>query len=99
MSQERLAELAGTNYKYIGRIELGKVNPGADLLVRLAHALGVTVGELFETLTPTGQPPAWPAADVATVREALASLTDALERLLSYESRAAVARAPRRPTR
>lgn len=98
MSQEQLAELAGTNYKYIGRIELGKVNPGADLLVRLAHALGVTVGELFESLTPTGRPPAWPAADVAAVREALASLTDALERLLSYHSPAA-ARVARRPAR
>ena len=32
MSQERLAELAGLNYKHIGRIELAKSDPGADVL-------------------------------------------------------------------
>src|SRR6476659_4691916 len=52
LSQERLAELAGLNYKYIGRIELAKADPGADVLVRLARALSVPVGELFETITP-----------------------------------------------
>src|SRR6059058_4848567 len=53
MSQESLAEIAGLNYKYIGRIELAKADPGADVLVRLARALAVPVGELFETITPT----------------------------------------------
>ena len=45
MTQEALAELASLNYKYIGRVELGKADPGADVLVRLARALRVPVGE------------------------------------------------------
>src|ERR1700745_2436330 len=52
MSQEALAELAGLSYKYLGRIELAKADPGADVLVRLARALSVPVGELFQTITP-----------------------------------------------
>src|SRR5258708_11792891 len=53
MTQETLAELASLNYKYIGRIELGKADPGADVLVRLSRALAVPVGELLDTITPS----------------------------------------------
>lgn len=49
LSQETLAERASLNYKYLGRIELAQVSAGAAVLIRLARALGVTVGELFET--------------------------------------------------
>jgi len=52
LSQESLAEKAGLNYKYIGRIELAKADPGADVLVRLARALSIPLGELFATITP-----------------------------------------------
>ena len=52
LSQERLAELAGVTYKYLGRVELAKSDPGAEVLVRLARALDVPVGELFNTITP-----------------------------------------------
>jgi transcriptional regulator with XRE-family HTH domain len=102
MTQETLAELAGLNYKYIGRIELGKADPGADVLVRLARALGVPVGELFETITPSGAappPPSLPLEDVERVTASLQALTAAVERLVSQKSRAASIRAPRRPTR
>src|SRR6476659_11083443 len=57
MTQETLAELASLNYKYVGRVELGKADPGADVLVRLARALSVSVGELFETITPAATTP------------------------------------------
>src|SRR5258708_40041002 len=68
MTQETLAELAGLNYKYIGRIELGKADPGADVLVRLARGLGVAVGELFDTITPSrGVSPALPLDQVEYV--------------------------------
>jgi transcriptional regulator with XRE-family HTH domain len=100
MSQEALAELASLNYKYIGRIELGKADPGADVLVRLARALSVPVGELFETITPTGAAPRrLPVADVEDLATAMQTLTAAVDRLLSHQPRPAGARAPRRPSR
>jgi transcriptional regulator with XRE-family HTH domain len=86
MTQERLAELASLNYKYIGRVELGKADPGADVLVRLARALSVPVGELFETITPSGSAPrVLPAADVDAVTGALQSLISAVEALLAHQ--------------
>jgi transcriptional regulator with XRE-family HTH domain len=100
MTQEKLAELASLNYKYIGRIELGKADPGADVLVRLARALSVPVGELFETITPAGATARWfPVAEVENVMAALQALTTAIERLLSDQPRSLRARAPRRPQR
>jgi len=100
MTQETLAELAGLNYKYIGRIELGKADPGADVLVRLARALAVPVGDLFETITPSrGVPPALPAEEVEGVTAALQTLTAAVDRLLSNQPRRPSARAPRRRSR
>ena len=100
MTQEALAELASLNYKYIGRVELGKADPGADVLVRLARALRVPVGELFETITPSGASrPSLPPDEAERVATALQALTAAIERLLSPESRLPALRAPRRPSR
>lgn len=100
MSQERLAELASLNYKYIGRVELGKADPGADVLVRLARALSVPVGELFDTITPTESGVrVLPAADVESVTAAMQALTTAIDRLLSQQPRPTRARAPRRSSR
>lgn len=97
MSQEALAEGAKLNYKYIGRVELGKADPGADVLVRLARALRVPVGELFETITPTGTaPPQPPALDGEEVTGALATLTAAINSLLEGHPRPHSTRAPRR---
>lgn len=98
LSQEKLAELSGLNYKYIGRVELAKAEPGADVLVKLARGLGVPVGELFETITPSGNPPTWPAAEIDAARAALAALTDTLDRLLSLQS-SPPPKAPRRANR
>jgi transcriptional regulator with XRE-family HTH domain len=99
MTQEALAELASLNYKYIGRVELGKADPGADVLVRLARALRVPVGELFETITPATSAP-WPRAGQADeVGGALRALTDAIDRLFSPKPPPLSTRAPRRSTR
>ena len=49
LSQEVVAERAGMNYKYLGRIELAQVSAGAVKLIRIARALGVPVSELFAT--------------------------------------------------
>lgn len=100
MTQETLAELASLNYKYVGRVELGKADPGADVLVRLARALSVPVGELFETITPTGgSARLLPAADVESVTAAMQALATAMDRLLSQQPRPTRARAPRRTSR
>lgn len=49
LTQEQLAERAGISYKYLGRIELAQVSAGAEVLIRVARALGVPAGELFKT--------------------------------------------------
>jgi transcriptional regulator with XRE-family HTH domain len=46
MSQEELAEAAGTDLTQVGGIERGVRNPSYTTLLRLAHALRTSVGEL-----------------------------------------------------
>lgn len=46
MSQEELAEAAGTDLTQVGGIERGVRNPSYTTLLRLAQALGTEVGEL-----------------------------------------------------
>jgi len=46
MSQEQLAERAGTDLTQVGGIERGVRNPSYTTLVRLAAALETSVGEL-----------------------------------------------------
>jgi transcriptional regulator with XRE-family HTH domain len=99
MSQERLAELSSLNYKYIGRVELAKADPGADVLVRLARGLDVSVGELFETITPSGSAARISPADMESVTSALAALSTTVTRVISGQPRALPKRAPRKSRR
>jgi len=100
LSQERLADRAGLNYKYLSRVERGRSEPGADILVRLARALDVSVGELFETITPpTVVPFRLSPADVEDVSVALSRMTEVLERLRLHQPRSLPSRAPRRRKR
>ena len=46
MSQEELAEAAGTDLTQVGGIERGVRNPSYTTMLRLAGALGTSVGEL-----------------------------------------------------
>ena len=46
-SQERLAEHAGLNRTYVGEIERGTVIASIVTVEKLAHALGVSIGELL----------------------------------------------------
>ncbi|MET0558828.1 MAG: helix-turn-helix transcriptional regulator [Solirubrobacterales bacterium] len=46
LSQEKLAERAGTDLSQIGGIERGLRNPSYATLVRLAGALDTTVGKI-----------------------------------------------------
>jgi transcriptional regulator with XRE-family HTH domain len=47
LSQTELGERAQVNFSQVSRYERGAVHPTVDVLVRLAHALGVTVGDFF----------------------------------------------------
>lgn len=46
MSQEQLAESAGTDLTQVGGVERGVRNPSYTTLLRLAAALGTSVGTL-----------------------------------------------------
>ena len=98
LSQERLAELAGLHYKYIGRVELSKAEPGADVLVRLARALAVPVGELFDTITPAATSPyRLSPGDLDSITSALDTLTAIVDRVVGREPRPVPLRSPRKP--
>jgi transcriptional regulator with XRE-family HTH domain len=100
LSQVRLAELTGLNYKYIGRVELGKADPGAKVLVRLANGLGVSVGEIFETVTPSGgDPHRVLPADAENIKATLSTLTSTLDRMIAGQPRPLPSRAPRNSRR
>jgi transcriptional regulator with XRE-family HTH domain len=48
LSQEALAASAGMHPKHLSEIERGNKDPRATTVARLAEALGVTVGELYD---------------------------------------------------
>jgi transcriptional regulator with XRE-family HTH domain len=47
-SQEELAIHADISKNYVGEVERGENNVSIHYIARLAHALGVTLGQLFE---------------------------------------------------
>ena len=103
LSQEKLAELSGINPKYLGRIELGKSDPGAYVLVRLAAAFRVPIGELFETVRSAGSAQSTThrvsPADLGNLSDALGHLTSLVNRIHSRKPETLPARAPRRSRR
>ncbi len=46
-SQEKLAELAGIHENHVRRIEGGTANPSYLVLIKLANALSVSLGEFL----------------------------------------------------
>jgi transcriptional regulator with XRE-family HTH domain len=48
LSQEKLAERAGLTSKFLGEVERVETNPSTTSVARLAAALSVNVGDLFE---------------------------------------------------
>ena len=52
---EQLAEQASLDTQYVGFIERGQGKPSLDALQRIARALGIEIGELFQ-FQKAGQP-------------------------------------------
>jgi transcriptional regulator with XRE-family HTH domain len=50
LTQERLAERADLNYKYLGEVERGEKTISVEALARIAQALNVRIAELVEKL-------------------------------------------------
>lgn len=46
LSRAQVAERAGVSRQNVRRLELGRVNPGWEVLAALCQALGVGLGEL-----------------------------------------------------
>jgi len=55
LTQEQLAERADLSPHFLGFVERGKANPSLNSLVRIAGALGVQLGELFQFPKEEGQ--------------------------------------------
>lgn len=47
MTQQELAKMTGVSRQTINAIESGKYSPSLELAVRIAHAFGVTLDEVF----------------------------------------------------
>jgi DNA-binding XRE family transcriptional regulator len=50
LSQQKLADAAGTTQTYVARLEAGTLDPGTDMLARLAQALRTDVFKLFSAV-------------------------------------------------
>ena len=80
LSQEKLAERAGLTSKFLGEVERIETNPSTTSIARLAAALSVNVGDLFEAgdhLLPV------PTTQLDRVQESYRSLGLAIDDLRS----------------
>lgn len=48
LTQRDLAERCGVTQQHINRIERGKTKPGADVIIKLADALGTTTDDILK---------------------------------------------------
>jgi len=85
LTQVRLAVAADMNPATLNRIEQGKANPNLKTLERLAHALGVEVGDLFPKGRRSSREPSLfngleDAAQAEALQKALAVLFQGLAR-------------------
>ena len=50
ITQEKLAENAEINVKYLSKIEMGTKNPTINVFIRIAESLDVDIGAIFNQL-------------------------------------------------
>jgi len=96
LTQEQLAERSGLSYKYIGQVELGHMEPGADSLVRFAHGLDVSMGDIFGKILPKNVPPRLSPTDTEGLSSTLLALRTTIERIIASQPPPAPKRARRR---
>lgn len=48
LTQSQLALMTSTSRSYLWKIEVGAADVGIDVLIRIAHALDVRVGDLID---------------------------------------------------
>lgn len=95
LTQEQLAEASDLSSKFIGEVERGVGNPTLTTLDAVTSALGVDVGELFNTES-TGR--LLTAHELTLAREALQSLDGFVRRATpSPDLRSRVRRRTTRP--
>jgi transcriptional regulator with XRE-family HTH domain len=95
LSQEKLAERAGLTSKFLGEVERIETNPSTTSIARLAAALSVNVGDLFEAgdhLLPV------PATQLDRVQETYRTLGLEIEGLRSPDASTANGGPARPPT-
>lgn len=78
ITQEGLGEKANLNYKYIGEIERGEVNPSIETLSALADALNISIGQLFEDESQLPLDHQLLPKDIQLIKEALPLLNQIL---------------------
>lgn len=74
LTQAQLAERAGIADATISRVERGRLHPSADLIGKLATALGVTADDLLKRRVPSKTPKTRPA--IAKLVAAVEGLDD-----------------------
>jgi transcriptional regulator with XRE-family HTH domain len=82
LTQEELAERAGLTSKFVGEVERAESNPSAASLARMAGALSVSMGDLFEAdpeIVPV------PAATIVELHEKFQALGAVLSGLARPE--------------
>ncbi len=103
LSQQQLAGMAGVSRQAVSAVESGVSDPSLRVALALAHALGMTVEELFGPGSPAPLVTASPLAPLGRAggRVALAPVGDALVALPLSGATATRARLParRRPGR
>jgi transcriptional regulator with XRE-family HTH domain len=95
LSQEKLAERAGLTSKFLGEVERIETNPSTTSIARLAAALSVNVGDLFEAgnhLLPV------PATQLDRVQETYRTLGLAIDELRLPAAGPTNGSTPRPPT-
>jgi transcriptional regulator with XRE-family HTH domain len=80
LTQEELAERAGLTSKFVGEVERAESNPSAASLARMAGALSVSMGDLFEADPDIVPVPAATIVDLHEKFQALGAVLAGLAR-------------------